>query len=156
MPNTAKQKKSSNKSESGLLSVLGEAVRRLTSQPLVFGVAVLLILVIAAGWSTDKLVALRTPAIIILVVGLVAWLLVELPKARAAANRKAPRQESITGGVNVEASDVGKGGEVVGIEGLPQNKALPGVKVRAEDVEGRVAGVSYAKRENEKDEQSGS
>jgi hypothetical protein len=121
---------------SGLITVLGELVRRLQSQPLIFGLGILLLLVIAGSLTIESLATLRIPALIIFVLGLLVWLVAEV--------RKMPSNSKLrSGGVNLRARDVGKSGKVTGIEGLPPSKDPPAVDLDAEHVEGDVAGARY-------------
>lgn len=130
--------KQAKSEDSSLVTVLSELVRRLRSQPLVFGVAILVLLVIAGSQATNSLAALRVPALIIFGVGVLVWLIVELPRARSAA--AAPLKK----GINVRTRDVGKTGRVTGIEGLPASRSAPtSVDVDAERVEGDVAGARF-------------
>ena len=133
---------------SGLVRVLGEIVRRLKSQPLVFALGTLLLLVIAASLASNALSALTTPALVIFIGAMLVWLVSEFSRAKAAFASK--RQG---GSVTVNARSVKGKGEVVGIEGLPASKAAPSdVTVKAEHIEGRVGGVRYAKEEQAKNE----
>ena len=141
MPNKTDDKKQ----DSDLVTVLDQLARRLRSQPLVFGLAILVVLVIAGSLALESLKALRVPALIIFGVGLLAWLIIEIPKARAASAR--PQK-----GIAVKTRDVGKAGRVTGIEGLPASKAAPSqVRVDAERIEGDVAGARYATSQTEEE-----
>lgn len=119
-------------------SAVGVVAQRLTSQPLLFGFGVLLLLVVVAASAVDVLRVLMVPALVIFVVGALVWLAVELPKAR--------RRSTPTAGVRVRARDIGAQGTVAGIEGLPATYAPPSVDVEAGGyVDGTVRGVGYAR-----------
>lgn len=132
-------KNSKQKIDSGLGQSLGEVIKRLTSQPLLFSIAILLVLAIVASLAIDAMNKLLWPALFIFVVGLLIWLAVELPKVRASAATGFTSSR-----VKVTARDVGNEGSVVGIEGLPQKKDAPDeIEVEGKKVDGRVAGVRF-------------
>jgi hypothetical protein len=133
---------------SSLVSVLGQLARQLRSQPLVFSLAILILLVIAGSLGAESLAALRVPALVIFGVGLLVWLVVELPKAKSRSIRTQK-------GISVRASNVGKSGKVSAIEGLPASKSAPSdVKMDVEDIDGNVAGVRYAQQEEKAKEKA--
>jgi hypothetical protein len=127
--------------EESRMSVLALIVQRLNSQPLLFALGVLLLLVVAAGLTTNALAVLVWPALAIFVVGSVAWLAVELRNA-GRATPTAPNA-----GVELRARGVGKGGSVTGIKGMPPSMAPPErIKLDAKDVEGQTTAVDYDRK----------
>lgn len=131
--------------KSGLISTSGgvgtalvEVARRLTSQPLLFGFGVLLLLVVVSGLTYKTLSVLVMPALAIFVIGVVVWLVVEL-RNRGTDGGSSPS----AGTVKVEIGKVGKTGNVTGIEGLPLSKNAPSVKLKGRDWQGKVTGLHY-------------
>jgi len=123
--------------------VLEHLVQRIKSQPLLLAVAALLILAGVATASIEGLRALLPAALAIFVVAIVAWTIVELVRFR--------RRGSGTEGedVNLSARNIGKSGEVLGVDdesGAPATGATS-VKIKAQDVQGRVVGVRRGPRQ---------
>jgi hypothetical protein len=116
----------------GLTDVLLEATRKLTSQPLIYGVAVLLILAIAAGIAVDGLRLLLIPTLAVFVVGVLVWLASEYFRLQDKA-------------VRVRATRLGKGASVGGVTGVTSSSGLD-VGVQAKDVgdDARVVGIEFA------------
>lgn len=136
MPEDSTQADPQQAASWGIGAALAEVARRLTSQPLVFGFGILLLLVVGAGLLADRLLMLVVPALVIFVIGVAVWLAVELPKARAKAS-------GADKDVQVRAQEVGRVGSVVGIEGLPRTASTPQVDIDARRIEGRVVGAGY-------------
>jgi hypothetical protein len=126
----------------GLGSVLLEVARNLRSPPLLFAYGVIIAIVLAAVVAGDRLGSLQVPVVALGVLALVAWSAIEIVRAR---RRVAP-------GVDVGARRVAAGGEVSGVEGLPADRDVPDVRVRADDVGGSVKGVVYGPRDGERGE----
>jgi hypothetical protein len=116
----------------GLSSVLLEATRRLTSQPLIYGVAILLVLAIAAGIAVDGLRLLLIPALAVFVVGVLVWLASEYFRLQDKA-------------VKVRATRLGRGARVGGVTGTTSASGLD-VGVQAKDVgdDAHVVGIEFA------------
>src|SRR5215831_8424731 len=103
----------------GTFDVLKHLASRLRSQPLVYALAALLVLTIIAGFSIEKLSMLIWPAIMLFIAGLLAWLAIEWRKLHS---HDAARALDAEVDVNVRVRNVGVGGSVVGVEGLPTSR----------------------------------
>jgi Mg2+/citrate symporter len=117
--------------QEGLTNVLVEVVHRLKSQPLLFGLGIVLLLVILASFAIDALHAILIPATLIFVIGVFAWMINEYLRIKAKD-------------VDVEAHNVGKRGSVKGVTGLENKYSPPKTKVKADKIDGIVIGVEYA------------
>jgi hypothetical protein len=151
--------KDSHPAEAGSLPTVLEAIaKRLTAQPMLFGLGVLVLLSIAAGVLRDRLNVLIVAALAIFVIATGTWFSLELVKARAAKRDSTPHGKADAGtvrsGVHVEvtADRVGKTGSVVGIEGLPTSVRELGVRVAGTNNEGNVTGARYASGSEQTDD----
>lgn len=152
MPGSAENPGNKPAESESLSAVLRVVAQRLNSQPMLFGLGILLLLVIVGGVLADQLSILILPALVIFIVGALGWLIIELPKARAAARPQAPTAAP-TAGIEVHARGVGEKGTVIGIEGLPPTRAVKGqVKISAEDIQGNVRGARYARSQEDEGE----
>ena len=124
-------------------SSLRYLVQRIKSQPLLVAVGVLLILANLAAVSIEGLRALLPAAIAIFVVGVAAWMIVEL--ARFRRRGRSPDGDD----VRVAAQRIGKGGEVLGIDDASETSSTgaTSVKVKATDVQGQVIGIRRGPRQ---------
>ncbi|MFX0196305.1 MAG: hypothetical protein ACFFCW_09310 [Candidatus Hodarchaeota archaeon] len=122
----------------GLVQALKAIISRLTSQPLLFGLGVLIVLAILSTFAIDALIQLRLPAIVIFVVGIGAWLIVEIKRANKSKKKTK---------VRLRAREIE--GTVKGIEGLYGDDV--DVDVDAKDVKrrGRVVGIGRQDRKQE-------
>jgi hypothetical protein len=116
-----------------LQAVLLEVARNLRSPPLLFGFGVIIALVLVAVTTVSALDAVEVPILLVAAAALVSWLGIEVLRVRTRLRRD----------VSVRARQVGRRGVVGGVEGLPGRRRVPKVDVRAEDVEGRVTGVTF-------------
>lgn len=116
-----------------LRGVLLDASRRLTSQPLIYGLAVLLVLTIITSAAVERANALLVPAITIFALGVLAWLAAEYMRQRER--------------INISAERLGKGAEVVGATGASTAEGI-GVKLKAKDIgdRARVIGIEFAQQ----------
>lgn len=116
-----------------LIGSLNRVVQGLRAQPLLFGLGVLIVLALVASFSLEALSLLRFPAIVIAVVGLVAWVVVR----RTAVRRQRPSTR-----VRIAAEGVGEKGKVTGIEGRPLDpKSDASADIKVKDVAGQVTGI---------------
>jgi membrane protein implicated in regulation of membrane protease activity len=142
MPDPSTRDKAGDGDAQSNLSVLGYLVQRITSQPMLLAIAVLLILSSVAAASIDSLRALLPVALTIFVVAIAAWVVVEVMRFR----RQAPKSEGEN--VRVTARRVGKEGEVFGVDDESGSPAAgsTSVKIKADDVQGRVTGIRRGPR----------
>lgn len=123
--------------------------RRLKSQPLLFGFAILFLLVAVAGTAIDALKILQWPAIIIFVLGSAVWLIAEYlylksqKSATATSNTEKRPQESGGADLRVQAKRVAKSGSVSLVEGAPSDMKIDSLDADVEDIHGSVKGVVY-------------
>jgi hypothetical protein len=142
MPDPSTEDKAEDRDAPHNLSVLGHLVQRISSQPMLLAVAILLILASVAAASIDTLRALLPIALTIFIVAVAAWIVVEVMRFR--------RRTPPVGGesVRVSARRVGKKGEVFGVDdesGAPATGSTS-VTIKADDVQGRVTGIRRGPR----------
>jgi len=118
------------------INVLSEVIKKLTSQPLLYGTGILLILVMVASIASNFLSMLLWPTMIIFVVGLGAWLTIEITKIK----KKSPSRK----GIDIDAKNVLEGGSVKGIKNMPKSASASDVKIQADNIGGEVSGIEYA------------